>query len=144
MPAVIAPSPITAITLLSPPERSRATAMPRPAEIDVEECAAPNGSYSLSARLVKPERPFAHTQRADAVAPSGQNLVRIGLMADVPDDAVARRVEQVVQRDGQLDDAEPRPEVAAGDRDGVDRLLAQLVRDLTKLALVELGEGLQG
>jgi hypothetical protein len=28
--------------------RSRATAMPRPAEIEVEECAAPNGSYSLS------------------------------------------------------------------------------------------------
>ena len=28
--------------------RSRATAMPRPEEIDVEECAAPNGSYSLS------------------------------------------------------------------------------------------------
>ena len=65
-------------------------------------------------------------------------------MADVPDDAVARRVEQVVQRDGQLDDAEPRPEVAAGDRDGIDRLLAQLVRDLTKLALVELREESSG
>ncbi len=25
--------------------------------MEVEECAAPNGSYSLSARLVKPERP---------------------------------------------------------------------------------------
>ena len=85
-----------------------------------------------------------HTQGADAVAPSGQNLVRVGLMADVPDDAVARRVEQVVQRDSQLDDAEPCPEVAAGDRDRVDRLLAQLVRDLTKLALVEFGGGLQG
>ncbi len=57
MPADIAPSPITAMTLLLPPARSRATAMPRPAEIEVEECAAPNGSYSLSARLVKPERP---------------------------------------------------------------------------------------
>ena len=30
---------------------------PSPAEIDVEECAAPNGSYSLSARRVKPDRP---------------------------------------------------------------------------------------
>ena len=86
----------------------------------------------------------AHAQRADAVAPPGENLVRIGLMADVPDDAVARRVEQVVQRDGQLDDAEPCPEVAAGDRDGVDRLLAQFVGDLTKLSLVELDEDLQG
>ena len=57
MPADIAPSPITAMTLLDPPLRSRATAMPSPAEIEVEECAAPNGSYSLSARLVKPDRP---------------------------------------------------------------------------------------
>ena len=57
MPADIAPSPITAMTLLSLPSRSRATAMPRPAEIEVEECAAPNGSYSLSARLVKPDSP---------------------------------------------------------------------------------------
>jgi hypothetical protein len=31
--------------------------MPRPALIEVEECAAPNGSYSLSVRRVKPERP---------------------------------------------------------------------------------------
>ena len=57
MPADIAPSPITAMTLFLPPARSRATAMPRPAEIEVEECAAPNGSYSLSVRLVKPDRP---------------------------------------------------------------------------------------
>ena len=31
--------------------------MPRPAEIEVEEWPAPKGSYSLSARRVKPERP---------------------------------------------------------------------------------------
>ena len=57
MPALIAPSPITAITLLFLPLRSRATAMPSAAEIEVELWAAPNGSYSLSARLVKPDRP---------------------------------------------------------------------------------------
>lgn len=34
-----------------------ATAMPSPAEIDVEVWAAPKGSYSLSERLVKPDRP---------------------------------------------------------------------------------------
>ena len=57
MPADIAPSPMTATTLLSPPSRSRATAMPSAAEIEVDACAAPNGSYSLSARRVKPESP---------------------------------------------------------------------------------------
>jgi hypothetical protein len=58
MPALIAPSPITAITWRSAsPLRSRATAMPSPAEMEVEECAAPNGSYSLSLRRVKPDSP---------------------------------------------------------------------------------------
>ena len=36
-PADMAPSPIMAMTWLLPPARSRATAMPRAAEIDVEE-----------------------------------------------------------------------------------------------------------
>ena len=57
MPALIAPSPITAITLKSSPARSRAVAMPSAAEIEVELWAAPKASYSLSARLVKPDRP---------------------------------------------------------------------------------------
>ncbi len=57
MPALIAPSPITEITLKSWPARSRAVAMPSPAEIEVELWAAPNGSYSLSLRLVKPLSP---------------------------------------------------------------------------------------
>ena len=42
-----------------------------------------------------------------------------------------------MQRDGQLDDAEAGAEMAAGDRDGVDRLGAQLVGELAELALVE-------
>jgi hypothetical protein len=57
MPALIAPSPITAMTALSSPRKSRATEKPRPAEIEVELCAAPKGSNSLSARLVKPDSP---------------------------------------------------------------------------------------
>ena len=61
IPALIAPSPITAIVSPIPcsgaPPRSRATAKPRAAEIEVEECAAPNGSYGLSLRLVNPLSP---------------------------------------------------------------------------------------
>ena len=44
MPALIAPSPITAITFREMPCISLATAMPSPAEIDVEEWPAPKGS----------------------------------------------------------------------------------------------------
>jgi hypothetical protein len=57
MPADMAPSPMTQTTLWFCWRRSRATAMPSPAEIEVEECAAPKLSYSLSARLVKPDSP---------------------------------------------------------------------------------------
>src|SRR6185295_7076749 len=81
--------------------------------------------------------PAAHAQGADAVAPPGEDLVRVGLMADVPDDAVVRRVEQVMQRDGQLDHAEAGAEMAAGDRYGVDRLLTQFVGELAQLSDIE-------
>src|SRR5262249_41222347 len=47
---------------------------------------------------------------------------------------------QVMQRDGQLDDAEPGAKMTAGDRHGIDRFLAQLVCDLAELGLVEAAE----
>ena len=74
-------------------------------------------------------------QRADAVAPAGENLVRIGLVADVPDQPVARRVEDVMERDGELDHAQARAEMPAGDRNGVDRLLPQFVGQTLQVAL---------
>ena len=57
IPADIAPSPITTTTRFGSFCNRLATAMPRPAEIEVDECAAPNGSYSLSERFVKPDKP---------------------------------------------------------------------------------------
>ena len=65
-------------------------------------------------------------------------------MADVPDQPVVGRVEYVVQRDRQLDHAQAGAEMAAGDRDGIDGLLAQFVRDLAKLARLELPVSLPG
>ena len=79
----------------------------------------------------------AGAQRADAVAAAGQDLVRIGLMADVPDQAVARGVEDVVQRRGQFDDAKAGAEMAAGDRHRIDGFLAQFVGDLPDLFHLE-------
>ena len=57
MPALSAPSPITAIALPGEPDSLFAIAKPSAAEIEVELCAAPNGSYSLSLRLVNPLSP---------------------------------------------------------------------------------------
>ena len=75
----------------------------------------------------------ALAQRADAVAPAGQDLVRIGLVSDVPDQAIVRGVENVVQGDRQLDHAESGAEMAARHRDRVDGLVAQFIRELAKI-----------
>jgi hypothetical protein len=48
-----------------------------------------------------------------ALHAAGQDLVRIGLVAHIPDDAVVRRIEDVVQRDGEFHHAEARAEVPA-------------------------------
>ena len=135
MPADIAPSPITAMTRLSPPVevagdrhaepgRDRGRGMRR-AEGVVFALRAP-GEAGQAAGLA---------ERADAVAPAGEDLVRIGLVADVPDQPVVRRVEDVVERHRQFDHAEPGAEMAAGDRDRRDRLLAELVGDLRAAAI---------
>ena len=59
-----------------------------------------------------------------------QNFVGIALMADIPDQTVLRRVENVVDGDGQFDDPQRRPQVAAGDRNGTHGIGPQLLRQL--------------
>ena len=58
-------------------------------------------------------QPAALAQRAELREPAGQQLVHVGLVAGVEDDLVLGRVEDPVERDGQLDHAEVR---ARGDR----------------------------
>ena len=57
MPALIAPSPMTATHLRASPFIRAATAMPSAAEIEVDEWAVPKVSNSLSSRRGKPEMP---------------------------------------------------------------------------------------
>ncbi len=76
--------------------------------------------------------------RAELIAPAGEDLVRVGLVADVPEDLVARGVEQRVQRDRQLARAEVGAEVPADLADRVDDVLAHLLRELRELLLGEL------
>ena len=90
--------------------------------------------------LGEARQPVLHAQGADAVAAPGEDLVRIGLVADVPDDLVARRVEHVVQRHRQLDDAQSRAEMAARDGHRVDGFAAQLFRELLELARLQLAQ----
>ena len=96
-------------------------------------------------RVVLALRAFGETrqaillaQGADTVAAPGDDLVRIGLVADVEDDLVVRRVEHIVQRHGQFDHAKTRAEVTAGHGDGVDHFRAQFLRKLRKLVFGKL------
>ena len=57
MPAVIAPSPITATCFFSGSDSAEATAIPNNALIDVLECPTPNESYSLSEIAGKGAKP---------------------------------------------------------------------------------------
>ncbi len=104
----MAPSPMTATTRRSSPLRcARRCAMPSAALIEVLAVADAEG---VVLALVA-ARETARGRRAGAaccmrVAPPGQHLVRIGLVADIPDQPVVRRVEHVVQRHGQLDRAQ--------------------------------------
>src|SRR3546814_13632150 len=65
------------------------------------------------AALGETRPPAAGPERADTVAAPGDDLVRIALVADVPDDLVARRVEHIVERGRQFDDTESRYQMPA-------------------------------
>ncbi len=79
----------------------------------------------------------AGTYRPDPVAAAGENLVRVGLVADIPDQLVVRGIEDVVKRDGQFDDAKARAEMATGDGDRADCLGAQFVGNLLQVLCVD-------
>src|SRR6478736_891738 len=73
--------------------------------------------------------------RGEAVETPGEELMDIGLMADIPDEHVPGRVKNVVKRNRKLDCAEIRSEVAAIDRKNADHLLADVSRKLLQLRI---------
>ena len=73
----------------------------------------------------------------EAVEPAGEHLVDVALMADIEDELVLRRVEDPVQRDGQFDDAEIRPEMAAGLREDADQFVAHFLRELRQVLFAQ-------
>ena len=68
-----------------------------------------------------------------AVLAPGENLVDVGLVADIPDKLVLRRGENTVERDGHLDDAEVRAEVSAVLRQLHDQLVPDFFGELLLL-----------
>ena len=80
-------------------------------------------------------QPLVLADRVQLVAPAGQDLVGIGLVADVPEDLVAGRIEQRVERDRDLAGPEVGAEMAADLPHGVDDVLAHLLGHLLQLVV---------
>ena len=76
-------------------------------------------------------------ERLEAEAAPGQQLVHVGLVAGVPQEDVAGRLEDAVQGQGQFDGAEVRSQVAAGGGHRLDDEGADLVGQLAQLLLAE-------
>ena len=60
------------------------------------------------------------------VAAAGEDLVRVALMPDVPDEGVVWGVEDVMQGDGQFHHPQVGAQVALFDRNDIDDIVAQL------------------
>ena len=81
----------------------------------------------LAARKTRDAALLAQTRHAGA--PAGQDLMAVGLVADIPDNAVVRRVECVMQRDGQLHRAEIRGKMPTRGGHRFDDEFAQFGRE---------------
>ena len=73
-----------------------------------------------------------------ALAAAGKDLVDVGLVADVEDELVGRRVKDHVEGQREFDDAEIGPEVAAGLGKSLDQEDANLFGQFIQLRIVEL------
>ena len=127
---------MTQMTLCWCPERSRATAIPRPAESTSRNARRQSSRIRFRA-FREAGKATAGAYRPDAVAAAGQNFVWVGLVADVPNQLVGRGVEDMVERDGQLDDAKAGAKMPTGDGDSADCLGAQFVGNLLQVLRVD-------
>src|SRR5271166_5277302 len=69
---------------------------------------------------------------------TGQDLVRIGLVSHVPNEPVPRRIEDVVQRHCQFDDAEARAQMAARPGDRSNGLRTQFISNSPEIRRAHL------
>ena len=85
--------------------------------------------------------PAALPNRADVLPPAGENLVRIGLVAHIPDEPVSRRIECVVKRYGEFDHPHPAAEVSARLGGRSDDLCSQFGCQTGKIVGAKLAQG---
>jgi len=101
-------------------------------------CRGVSRSKSIILRLgpfAEAGQPTVLPQSLDLIPTTGQEFVTVGLMADIPDNLVRRRVEYQVQSYGQLDHPETRGQVPTGFRYRGNDRLTQLSRQFDQLVL---------
>ena len=81
--------------------------------------------------------------RPDAMTPAGENLVGIGLMADIPDQPVAWRVEDIVQCNRQFDDPEATAEMASRFGCCGNHLCPEFGSKARQVSLAQMPQGLR-
>jgi len=74
------------------------------------------------------------------IAPPGQDFVRVGLVAHVPYQPVARCVVDVMQRDRELHGTEPGGEMSAAGTDALNQEVSQLACQPRELPGRELAQ----
>ena len=89
-------------------------------------------------------QPALLAQPVEVGGAAGEHLVHVGLVPGVEDDPVARRVEDPVDRDGELDDAEVRTEVPAGAGAHGDQTVADLAGQHVELVGGEVAQVTRG
>jgi hypothetical protein len=80
-------------------------------------------------------QPAALLDAVEAIAPPGEHLVWIGLVAHVPHEPVVRRVEDAVQCHGEFHRAEAGAEMSAARGHAADQVLAQFGADCAEPVL---------
>ncbi len=85
------------------------------------------------AALGETGKPATLTQGADTFAAAGENFMRVSLMTDIPDKNIFGRIEDVMQRGCQFDNAKAGAKMAACDRNGVNGFGTELGGELRQL-----------
>ena len=88
----------------------------------------------------KARQPTKLTQAAHAVAPTGENFMRIRLVTHVPDDAVFRGIKNVMQRDGELNGAKIGGQMPSSFGDRFKQIITQLNGELIEVGAVKLAQ----
>ena len=93
------------------------------------------GVVRTFAALGKTRQSVQLPERRHRLASTGENLVRIALVADVPDQAIVRRVITIMKRNAQLNAAKIRRQMTTGFRNRIKNKGPELLRQRGQLIL---------